>query len=212
MVHKRCNGWVLCYGGIRNWTTFTEWMREIEFRSLFLFDSIGYSHKTKSGSTAVLGRHINICLACCYTCQYNRPMLHYRLAHRSSPTSASATSVTSNTFHIASAWNSWRGPPKKISVLVSSTNSTWWYYFTGIIRAHQISFIIYFGNLITIFYHFQNYVSALQKRVQPGRNSPSEQSTKSSSHERNTLNSDRTHFTNIPDSDADKMDYVQERG
>lgn len=57
----------------------------------------------------------------------------------------------------------------------------------------------------------QNYVSALQKRVQPGRNSPSEQSTKSSSHERNTLNSDRTHFTNIPDSDADKMDFVQER-
>ncbi|XP_031621358.1 transmembrane protein 198 [Contarinia nasturtii] len=54
----------------------------------------------------------------------------------------------------------------------------------------------------------QNYVSALQKRVQPGYQPPSEHSTKTNSHERNTLNSDRTHFTNIPaDSDIDKMDF-----
>ncbi|KAG4065123.1 hypothetical protein HA402_007520 [Bradysia odoriphaga] len=58
----------------------------------------------------------------------------------------------------------------------------------------------------------QNYVSALQKRIQPGTGPPSEHSTKTSSNERNTLNSDRTHFTNIPDSDADKMDIVHERG
>lgn len=59
----------------------------------------------------------------------------------------------------------------------------------------------------------QNYVSALQKHIQPGGTGPpSEHSTKTSSNERNTLNSDRTHFTNVPDSDADKMDMVHERG
>lgn len=50
-------------------------------------------------------------------------------------------------------------------------------------------------------------MSALQKRVQPGYGPPSEHSTKTNTNERNTLNSDRTHFTNIPtDSDFDKMD------
>lgn len=77
-----------------------------------------------------------------------------------------------------------------------------------LINRPQLILSLCFSSLIS---SAQNYVSALQKRVQPGRNSPSEQSTKSSSHERNTLNSDRTHFTNIPDSDADKMDFVQER-
>lgn len=60
------------------------------------------------------------------------------------------------------------------------------------------------------FISFQNYVSALQKRVQPGYQPPSEHSTKTNSHERNTLNSDRTdrtHFTNIVDSDIDKIDF-----
>lgn len=55
-------------------------------------------------------------------------------------------------------------------------------------------------------------MSALQKRVQPGYQPPSEHSTKTNSHERNTLNSDRTHFTNVAgDSDIDKMDFG-ERG
>lgn len=59
----------------------------------------------------------------------------------------------------------------------------------------------------------QNYVSALQKRIQPGTGPPSEQSTRTGSNERNTLRSDRTHFTNLPDSDGgDKMEIVQERG
>lgn len=64
--------------------------------------------------------------------------------------------------------------------------------------------------IIFLFYFFfqQNYVSALQKRVTPGYQLPSEHSTKTNSHERNTLNSDRTHFTNIPaDSDIDKLDF-----
>lgn len=62
------------------------------------------------------------------------------------------------------------------------------------------------------FFSIQNYVSALQKRIQPGTGPPSEHSTKTTgSNERNTLNSDRTHFTNIADSDGDKVDYVNER-
>lgn len=67
---------------------------------------------------------------------------------------------------------------------------------------------------------FQNYVSALQNRViQPGfagggNATPSEHSIKTNSNERGTLNSERTHFTNIPnDSDVDKMDIGRhERG
>lgn len=61
----------------------------------------------------------------------------------------------------------------------------------------------------------QNYVSALQKRVQPGYQPPSEHSTKTNSHERNTLNSDRTdrtHLTNINDSDIDKIDFGDHQG
>lgn len=55
----------------------------------------------------------------------------------------------------------------------------------------------------------QNFVSALQKRVQSGP--PSEQSTKNSSNERNTNRSDRTHMTNLPDTDVSRMDYMNER-
>ena len=56
-------------------------------------------------------------------------------------------------------------------------------------------------------------MSALQKRIQPGTETPSEHSMKTSSNERNTMRSDRTHFTNIPDSDnCDKMVIVNERG
>lgn len=56
-------------------------------------------------------------------------------------------------------------------------------------------------------------MSALQKRIQPGTGPPSEQSTRTGSNERNTLRSDRTHFTNLPDSDQDKMELpIQERG
>lgn len=70
--------------------------------------------------------------------------------------------------------------------------------------SHPFILIIFFL-LSKIF--VQNYVSALQKRVQPGYGPPSELSTKTNSHERNTLNSDRTLFTNIPaDLDLDKMD------
>ncbi|CAD7087485.1 unnamed protein product [Hermetia illucens] len=59
----------------------------------------------------------------------------------------------------------------------------------------------------------QNYVSALQKRIQPGTNTPSEHSTKTSSNERNTMRSDRTHLTNIPDSElGDKVEIINERG
>lgn len=56
----------------------------------------------------------------------------------------------------------------------------------------------------------QNFVSALQKRVQSGP--PSEQSTKTSSNERNTNRSDRTHMTNLPETDIDRMDFMHERG
>lgn len=56
-------------------------------------------------------------------------------------------------------------------------------------------------------------MSALQKRIQPGTNTPSEHSTKTSSNERNTMRSDRTHLTNIPDSElGDKVEIINERG
>lgn len=59
----------------------------------------------------------------------------------------------------------------------------------------------------------QNFVSALQKRVQPGTETPSERSLKTSSNERNTFRSDRTHFTTIPDSDiCDKIEIVRDQG
>ncbi|XP_013105885.1 transmembrane protein 198 [Stomoxys calcitrans] len=59
----------------------------------------------------------------------------------------------------------------------------------------------------------QNFVSALQKRIQlSGTETPSERSLKTSSNERNTFRSDRTHFTTIPpDSDMfDKIEIVRD--
>uniref|UniRef100_T1H4V1 Transmembrane protein 198 n=1 Tax=Megaselia scalaris TaxID=36166 RepID=T1H4V1_MEGSC len=62
----------------------------------------------------------------------------------------------------------------------------------------------------------QNFVSALQKRVQQHGygTPPSTASIKTSSHDRNTMRSDRTHFTNIPDTEMydNKFDLVNERG
>ncbi|XP_067636761.1 transmembrane protein 198 [Eurosta solidaginis] len=60
----------------------------------------------------------------------------------------------------------------------------------------------------------QNFVSALQKRIQlGGAETPSERSIKTSSNERNTFRSDRTHFTTIPDSEmCDKIEIVRDLG
>ncbi|XP_054727183.1 transmembrane protein 198 [Anastrepha obliqua] len=60
----------------------------------------------------------------------------------------------------------------------------------------------------------QNFVSALQKRIQlGGTETPSERSIKTSSNERNTFRSDRTHFTTIPDSEmCDKIEIVRDIG
>ncbi|XP_050091983.1 transmembrane protein 198 [Anopheles aquasalis] len=52
----------------------------------------------------------------------------------------------------------------------------------------------------------QNFVSALQKHVTTDSGPPSEVSTKLGSNDRNTARSDRTHLTNLPDSDFDKLD------
>ncbi|KAH8421479.1 hypothetical protein KR009_008765 [Drosophila setifemur] len=56
----------------------------------------------------------------------------------------------------------------------------------------------------------QNFVSALQKRIQlSGTETPSERSIKSSSNERNTFRSDRTHFTTIHDPDSELCDKIE---
>jgi len=56
----------------------------------------------------------------------------------------------------------------------------------------------------------QNFVSALQKRIQlSGTETPSERSIKSSSNERNTSRSDRTHFTTIHDPDSELCDKIE---
>uniref|UniRef100_A0A182YJE3 Transmembrane protein 198 n=1 Tax=Anopheles stephensi TaxID=30069 RepID=A0A182YJE3_ANOST len=57
----------------------------------------------------------------------------------------------------------------------------------------------------------QNFVSALQKHVTTDSGPPSEVSTKLGSNDRNTARSDRTHLTNLPDSDFDKMDSSCEK-
>ncbi|XP_058831490.1 transmembrane protein 198-like [Topomyia yanbarensis] len=57
----------------------------------------------------------------------------------------------------------------------------------------------------------QNFVSALQKHVTPDSGPPSEVSTKLGSNDRNTVRSDRTHMTNLPDSDIDKRDLSYEK-
>ncbi|EDW56212.1 GM22989 [Drosophila sechellia] len=55
-----------------------------------------------------------------------------------------------------------------------------------------------------------NFVSALQKRIQlSGTETPSERSIKSSSNERNTFRSDRTHFTTIHDPDSELCDKIE---
>ncbi|XP_034119678.1 transmembrane protein 198 [Drosophila albomicans] len=60
----------------------------------------------------------------------------------------------------------------------------------------------------------QNFVSALQKRIQlSGTETPSERSIKTSSNERNTFRSDRTHFTTIHDPElCDKIEIVRDIG
>ncbi|BFG01394.1 transmembrane protein 198 [Drosophila madeirensis] len=56
----------------------------------------------------------------------------------------------------------------------------------------------------------QNFVSALQKRIQlSGTDTPSERSIKTSSNERNTFRSDRTHFTTIHDPDSELCDKIE---
>ncbi|XP_030378844.1 transmembrane protein 198 [Scaptodrosophila lebanonensis] len=56
----------------------------------------------------------------------------------------------------------------------------------------------------------QNFVSALQKRIQlSGTETPSERSIKTSSNERNTFRSDRTHFTTIHDPDSELCDKIE---
>mgnify|MGYP004594005795 CR=1 FL=1 len=61
------------------------------------------------------------------------------------------------------------------------------------------------------FLFFQNFVSALQKRIQMGGMDTA--SIKTSSNERNTFRSDRTHFTTIPDNDMwDKIEIVRDVG
>ncbi|KAH8287245.1 hypothetical protein KR054_004726 [Drosophila jambulina] len=56
----------------------------------------------------------------------------------------------------------------------------------------------------------QNFVSALQKRIQlSGTETPSERSIKSSSNERNTFRSDRTHFTTIHDPDSELCEKIE---
>ncbi|KFB47561.1 hypothetical protein ZHAS_00015525 [Anopheles sinensis] len=57
----------------------------------------------------------------------------------------------------------------------------------------------------------QNFVSALQKHVTTDSGPPSEVSTKTGSNDRNTARSDRTHLTNLADSDFDKMDSSCEK-
>ncbi|KAL1382802.1 hypothetical protein pipiens_013221 [Culex pipiens pipiens] len=57
----------------------------------------------------------------------------------------------------------------------------------------------------------QNFVSALQKHVTTDSGPPSEVSTKTGSNDRNTARSDRTHMTNLPDSDFDKRDSSYEK-
>ncbi|ALC49948.1 CG14234 [Drosophila busckii] len=60
----------------------------------------------------------------------------------------------------------------------------------------------------------QNFVSALQKRIQlSGTETPSERSIKTSSNERNTFRSDRTHFTTIHDPElCDKFEMARDIG
>ncbi|XP_055593325.1 transmembrane protein 198 [Uranotaenia lowii] len=57
----------------------------------------------------------------------------------------------------------------------------------------------------------QNFVSALQKHITTDSGPPSEVSTKTGSNDRNTARSDRTHMTNLPDSDFDKRDLSYEK-
>ncbi|KXJ82394.1 hypothetical protein RP20_CCG013878 [Aedes albopictus] len=57
----------------------------------------------------------------------------------------------------------------------------------------------------------QNFVSALQKHVTTDSGPPSEVSTKLGSNDRNTARSDRTHMTNLPDSDFEKRDLSYEK-
>ncbi|XP_063696266.1 transmembrane protein 198 isoform X2 [Culicoides brevitarsis] len=54
----------------------------------------------------------------------------------------------------------------------------------------------------------QNFVSALQKRVQSGPSS--EPSTKTSSNEHNTNRSDLTHMTNLADCDVNRINFINE--
>lgn len=140
MDHKRCNGWANCsaLSDQHIWRVCAT-ANDIILTVISLPHSAGHSHQTESGSTTMLGWHIDICMANCHHYQHNRPVLCHRLAHRSSTATATPTPSTTYTVHIATARNTGRGTPKKISILVSSTNSTWWYYFTGnVTSAHSL--------------------------------------------------------------------------
>lgn len=81
-------------------------------------------------------------------------------------------------------------------------------------RLGVFSVIILISNNHLTFVHFlpmQNFVSALQKHVTTDSGPPSEVSTKTGSNDRNTARSDRTHMTNLPDSDFDKRDSSYEK-